>query len=140
MCLRLLEERQPCRVSFKFYVFRFKMPSRSYKDLEVWKKGFTLVEVVYTITERLPKEELYGLSSQIRRASVSIPSNIAEGQRRKNAKEFIQFLYIADGSTAEVETQLMIMQTRYNLDVIDALTLVDEIQKMLYMLIKKLKT
>ena len=93
-----------------------------------------------SISERLPREELYGLSSQIRRASVSIPSNIAEGQRRKNKKEFIQFLYVADGSTAEVETQLIIMQNRYGIDISESLALVDEIQRMLYSLIKKFKS
>lgn len=116
------------------------MSSRSYRDLVVWQKSMELVELIYDATERLPKEELYGLSSQIRRAAISIPSNIAEGQRRKNIKEFVQFLYIADGSTAEVETQLIIMKSRYRINVFEAITLVGEIQRMIYTLLKKFKT
>jgi len=112
------------------------MLSRSYKDLVVWQKSIEFVELIYDVTEQLPREELYGLSSQIRRAAISVPSNIAEGQRRKNVKEFIQFLYIADGSLAEVETQLIIIRRRYKKEVSDILDLVGEIQKMLYSLIK----
>ena len=83
---------------------------RDHKDLDVWKKSMELVEMIYTWTKEFPQEELYGLSSQMRRAAVSIPSNIAEGAARKNPKEFVQFLYIALGSLAEVETQLLISQ------------------------------
>ena len=81
---------------------------KSHKDLEVWKKSIELVTGIYEITKSFPKEELYGLTNQIRRASVSIPSNIAEGAARYYTKEFIQFLYIALGSLSEVETQLII--------------------------------
>lgn len=83
---------------------------KSFKDLDVWKRGIGFVAEIYKLTSRFPKDELYGLVSQMRRAAVSIPSNIAEGQGRKNAKEFIQFLYIAKGSLAEIETQLIICE------------------------------
>ena len=82
----------------------------SYRDLIVWQKSMELVERVYRMTRVFPKEELYGLSSQIRRAAVSIPSNIAEGQARKSTAEFLNFLSIAQGSRAEVETQTLIAQ------------------------------
>ena len=80
----------------------------SYQDLEVWKKSIDFVEQIYRLVKQLPKEETYALSDQMRRAAVSIPSNIAEGANRKTTKEYIQFLYIALGSTAELETQLII--------------------------------
>lgn len=83
---------------------------KSFKDLEVWNRGIDLVEDVYSLTAKFPANEQFGLVSQMRRAAVSIPSNIAEGQGRKNAKEFIQFLYIAKGSLAEIETQLIICE------------------------------
>jgi len=83
---------------------------KSFKDLDVWNKGIDFVAEIYKLTSRFPKDELYGLVSQMRRAAVSIPSNIAEGQGRRNAKEFIQFLYIAKGSLAEIETQLIICE------------------------------
>jgi len=91
---------------------------RNHKDLDVWKQSMDLAIDVYAMTKRLPKEEIYGLISQLRRAAVSILSNIAEGAARKNKKEFIQFLHIALGSLAEVETQILIVQklnlcTRY---------------------------
>jgi len=79
-----------------------------HSDLEVWKKAIDFVANVYKITGSFPKEEVYGLTSQIRRAAVSVPSNIAEGSARQSDKEFIQFLYIALGSVVEVETQFII--------------------------------
>ena len=81
---------------------------KSYKDLIVWQKAMTLVELVYQVTRTFPREEIYGLTSQLRRAAVSIPSNIAEGQARQSTTEFKHFLSIARGSLAEVETQLLI--------------------------------
>lgn len=81
---------------------------RSYRDLDIWNKGIGIVKGVYKSTERFPKQETYGLSSQMRRAAVSIPSNIAEGFRRYHNKEYKQFLYIALGSCAELETQITI--------------------------------
>jgi four helix bundle protein len=83
--------------------------SRSYRDLEVWKLSLNLVEEIYKATARFPASENYGLSQQIRRAAVSIPANIAEGQFRNSPKEFKQFLSIALGSSAELETQLIIV-------------------------------
>ena len=80
----------------------------NHKDLDAWKKSMDLVEKIYSLTKTFPDYEKYGLSNQIRRAIVSVPSNIAEGAARKNDKEFIQFLYIALGSLAEVETQYLI--------------------------------
>lgn len=82
----------------------------SYKDLIVWQKALDLVEMVYQVTRAFPKEELYGLTNQLRRAAVSIPSNIAEGHARSSTQEFHRFLSIAKGSLAEVETQLLIAQ------------------------------
>ena len=83
---------------------------KSHKDLKVWQESMTLVVQIYKISEDFPKHEVYGLTSQIRRAAVSIPSNIAEGAGRKGENEFTRFLYIALGSLSEVETQLEISQ------------------------------
>src|SRR5262245_9064026 len=84
------------------------MAGRNYSDLVAWQKAMDLVEAVYQATAMFPKDELYGLSSQLRRAAVSIPSNIAEGQGRHTAGEFTRFLSIALGSLREVETQILI--------------------------------
>jgi len=84
------------------------MPVQTYKDLVVWKKSIELVTDVYRCTRKLPREEIYGLTSQLRRAAVSIPSNIAEGQGRRSTREFKQFLGLARGSLFEVETQIII--------------------------------
>jgi len=81
---------------------------KTYKELDVWIKSRNLVKEVYLVTLTLPKEELYGLSSQIRRSAVSVPSNIAEGYGRQYKKETLQFLHIARGSLYELETQLYI--------------------------------
>ena len=81
---------------------------KNFKELKVWQKGIELVAIVYKITSSFPEEEKYGLSAQMRRAAVSIPSNIAEGHLRKTAKDFKQFLSIARGSCAELETQIII--------------------------------
>ena len=80
----------------------------SYRDLIVWQRGIELVCAIYTLTEQFPREEIYGLTAQMRRASVSIPSNIAEGRRRGTRKEYVQFLRIAFASGAELETQIEI--------------------------------
>lgn len=84
------------------------MGIQSYSELTVWQKSMDMVCVIYSIVKKLPKEELFALSDQIRRAAVSIPSNIAEGQARNSTKEFIQFITIANGSKAELETQLLL--------------------------------
>ena len=81
---------------------------KNFKELKVWQKGIELVAIVYKSTTSFPDEEKYGLSAQMRRAAVSIPSNIAEGHLRKTAKDFKQFLSIARGSCAELETQIII--------------------------------
>ena len=83
---------------------------KSHKDLDVWKKSMEMVANIYRLTRQFPSDEQYGLSSQIRRSAISIPSNIAEGAARNSDKEFKQFLYIAQGSAAEVETQLIIAE------------------------------
>lgn len=81
---------------------------KNHKDLEAWKQSMDLVDAVYRTTKTFPAEELYGLTNQMRRAAVSIPSNIAEGAARASKKEFTQFLYIALGSLSELETQTTI--------------------------------
>jgi four helix bundle protein len=84
------------------------MPLKQYQELIAWKKAIALVTEIYSVTASFPRYEIYGLTSQLRRASVSIPSNIAEGQGRATKGEFIQFLCHARGSLFEVETQLVI--------------------------------
>jgi four helix bundle protein len=81
---------------------------RSFRDLNIWQKGIVLVIDVYKETQKFPREEIYGLTNQIRRAAISIPSNIAEGHIRQHRTEFKQFLSIALGSLAELETQIII--------------------------------
>jgi four helix bundle protein len=81
---------------------------RSYKDLEVWQKAMMLAEDCYRATAEFPREEMYGMTSQIRRAAVSIPANIAEGYGRDQTGSFVQFLRIAQGSAREVETHLIL--------------------------------
>jgi four helix bundle protein len=81
---------------------------KSHKDLDVYKKSIEFVTSIYRITESFPKSEQFGLVSQMRRAAVSLPSNISEGAARQYRKEYIQFLYIAQGSLSEIETQLTI--------------------------------
>ena len=81
---------------------------KNYKDLKVWQRSYQLCLEIYKITKEFPREERYGLTSQIRRAAVSIPSNIAEGYGRKTTLEYIRFLYIAYGSNCELETQILL--------------------------------
>jgi four helix bundle protein len=81
---------------------------KNYKELKVWQKAYQLCITIYNITKHFPKEERYGLTSQIRRAAVSVPSNIAEGYGRKTTQEYMQSLYIAYGSHCELETQIML--------------------------------
>lgn len=88
------------------------MKVKDYKDLKVWQKGIEIVDKIYLITDKFPGNELYGLVSQMRRASVRIPSNIAEGFVRHHTKEYRQFLYISSGSCAELDTQLIIADRR----------------------------
>jgi four helix bundle protein len=115
---------------------------RHYRDLLVWQKALTWVELVYAATREWPSDERFGLISQVRRACVSVPSNIAEGCARRSTPEFLRFLSIARGSLAEVETQLIIAQRLTYLE--DAaltrlLESADEISRMLSGLISKLE-
>ncbi len=113
---------------------------KSFKDLTVWMKAMELVTLTYKISDQLPKQELYALGNQIRRCSVSIPSNIAEGSKRHNSKEFYHFCGIAQGSSAELETQLLLIETLHSeIAVQEALELLAEIQKMLTRLSQSLK-
>lgn len=108
--------------------------------MKVWQRSIELVKEIYKITSQFPKTEIYGLTTQMRRASVSIPSNIAEGYLRKNLKEYLQFLRIAYSSSAEIETQLVIVKDLYqNINYSKANLLLEEVQKMLNALIKKLE-
>jgi len=88
------------------------MKVKDYKDLKVWQKEIEIVDKIYTIIAKFPKEEVYGLVLQMRKAAVSIPSNIAEGFVRHHSKEYKQFLYISLGSCAELDTQLIISNRR----------------------------
>lgn len=100
----------------------------THKDLEVWKGSMAFVTEVYGIARSFPKEELFGLTSQIKRCAVSIPSNIAEGAARQHKKENLQFLYVASGSLSELETQLIIS---HNLGFINEEKLSDLTSKMI---------
>jgi len=117
------------------------MQIRSFKDLTVWQKSMDLVADVYSITSSLPKNEAFGLTSQVQRAVVSIPSNIAEGSKRSSRIDFRQFCMVAAGSAAELETQIMIIKRIYpDISVENILQNITEVQKMLASLIKKLKS
>ena len=112
-----------------------------YKDLIVWQRSMELAEEVYRLVKKLPKEELFALSDQMRRAVTSIPSNIAEGRGRDSIKEYTHFLSIAKGSNAELETQLLLcVKINYlnNSDIEKALGLIKEVGKMLNSLQKSL--
>lgn len=112
-----------------------------HKKLDVWNKSIELVVEIYNVTNSFPKEEIYGLTSQMRRSAVSIPSNISEGSARKGNAETIQFLHIALGSIAELETQLIISQKiGYIKSVENLCTSLTEIKQMTLGLIKFLKT
>lgn len=110
---------------------------KTHKDLIVWKKSLDFVEEIYRISDVFPNDEKFGLTSQIRRASVSVPSNIAEGAARNSTKEFIRFLYISLGSLSEVETQLIIA-TRLHYVKNSIENIIEEIRKLLLALIKSL--
>ena len=92
------------------------MQIKDYKDLMIWQKGIEIVDKIYSVTDSFPKDELYGLTSQMRKAGVSIPSNIAEGFVRRHVKEYFHFLSISLGSCAELETQLIISSMRKYID------------------------
>ena len=112
-----------------------------YRDLKVWQKAMDLTVEIYQLVRKLPREETYALSDQMRRAVVSIPSNIAEGRDRNSNKEFIQFLHIARGSKSELETHLLIsISVGYltETDIQSAMEMSKEIGSMLTALIAKL--
>ncbi|MGH8100911.1 MAG: four helix bundle protein [Chthoniobacterales bacterium] len=115
--------------------------TRSYKDLIVWQKGIALAKLIYQLTQKFPSEEKFGLVAQMRRAAVSIPSNIAEGQARHTAGEFVQFISHAEGSLAELDTQLILSIelgfSRENPSQ-PALELIAELRRMLNVLRRKL--
>ena len=85
-----------------------RLPIQDYRDLQVWQEGMNLAESCYQITCSFPKEEIYGMTSQIRRSAVSIPANIAEGYGREYREQYIQFLRIAQGSLKQLETHLLL--------------------------------
>jgi four helix bundle protein len=115
---------------------------KNYKDLKVWQRSYQLCLEIYKITKRFPDEEKYGLTSQLRRAAVSVPSNISEGYGRKTTPEYIQFLYIAYGSICEIETQILLAG---DLGYIESIKLemlnegAGEVERMLKALIKSLE-
>jgi four helix bundle protein len=116
---------------------------KSYKDLIIWQKGIELTKEIYKVVKKFPKEETYVLSDQLRRAAISIPSNIAEGQARQHTTEFKQFLYISLGSLAELNTQLIIAkELGYISDtvLIESEIKVVELRKMISKLINRLST
>jgi len=116
---------------------------KTHKDLDVWKQSIDFVTEIYRITEGFPKSELYGLTSQIRRAAISIPSNIAEGATRNHKTEFRLFLFVSLSSAAEIETQLIIsgklnyLEPKVQEDLIQIL---NSISRMLQGLIKSIST
>jgi len=115
---------------------------RSYQDLSVWQKAMDLVVTIYKATSAFPKTETYGLANQLRRAAISVASNIAEGSAKRSTREFIRFINIASGSVAEMQTQTILSQ---RLDYFDAVTYarviqsVDEIGRMLHGLQESLR-
>jgi len=120
-----------------------KNETQSYKDLVVWQKGIELAKLIYKVTAQFPGEEKFGLVSQMRRAAVSIPSNIAEGQARHTTGEFIQFISHGEDSVAELETQIILaveLEFCAKNAVLSACELLDEIRRMLNGLRRKLAT
>lgn len=113
----------------------------SYRDLIVWQKSFQLAKIVYKYTSKFPKSEIYGLTSQVQRCAVSIPSNIAEGYARGHRQEYLQFLRIAFGSGAELETQILLTKELNFITEDEYKTiskLLTEVMKMLNTLLHKL--
>jgi|HubBroStandDraft_6_1064221.scaffolds.fasta_scaffold220184_1 four helix bundle protein len=110
------------------------MPVRDYRDLDVWQAAMTLAQRCYEVTKRFPKDEMFGMTAQIRRASASIPANIAEGRGRQGTKEFLSFLSIARGSLMELETHLMLshrVQLMQAQELDELLAITDRISRML---------
>jgi four helix bundle protein len=119
------------------------MGSRSYQDLIVWRKSIALCVQIYKTCEAFPKSELYGLADQMKRAAVSISSNIAEGQGRQHIREFLHFVSVANGSLAELDTQRIIAENLNYISPEVSMSLderITEVRKMPYALSTKLKT
>ena len=112
----------------------------SFRQLNVWRKSFVLVKDIYNYCDKLPDRERYGLVSQMQRSAVSIPSNIAEGQQRNNKKEYRQFTGMAKGSAAELETQLLLAESIYEIESRQVRDKLTDVQKMLYSLSNRLET
>lgn len=115
---------------------------KSYKELIVWQKSIQLVKEIFLLTDQFPKSEIYGITSQMRRAAISIPSNIAEGYGRRSAKEYAQFYAIAYGSVLELETQLIVSKELQFVDqsrIKPAEALLEEVAKMLNSMLGKMK-
>lgn len=137
-----------CRIVCHERIMTYSLPVidmptviHSHQDLIVWQKAMDLVILIYERTEEFPREEIYGLTSQMRRSAVSIPSNIAEGRHRGSKKDFVQFLRVASASSSELETQLAIakrLEKMKNLDYKKIDELLKEVQKMLTAMIVKL--
>ena len=119
------------------------MAVKNFKELIVWQKAMDVAELVYGLVKKLPRNEVYSLCNQLARSAVSIPSNIAEGQARRSSKEFVQYLSVARGSAAELETQLLLsVRIGYlaSSDVIETQNLLNEVVRILNALINKLST
>jgi len=112
---------------------------KTHKDLDVWKNAMDFAEKTYLLTGKFPKEEQFGLTAQLRRSVVSIPSNIAEGAARNSDKEFLQFLYISLGSLSEAETQLLLAKRLRFINDDSLLSDIEIIRKMLLGLMKYLR-
>ena len=114
---------------------------KTYRDLNIWNVGIELVKDIYKLTEKFPKQEMYGIVSQMRRSAISIPSNVAEGFKRYHNKEYIQFLYVTLGSCAELETQVTIAKELKYIQAdkeVILLEKLDHIGRMITNLLKKL--
>ncbi|MGB6371264.1 MAG: four helix bundle protein [Atribacterota bacterium] len=109
---------------------------KNFQDLRIWQIGIEVVKDIYILTKKFPKEELYGLTSQMRRSAISIPSNIAEGFRRYHNKEYKQFLYIALGSCAELETQIIIANELNYINETNKTELIEKIKYIYRMTVK----
>ncbi len=115
---------------------------RTFKDLKVWQKSYALCMRVYTLTKQFPAEEKFGMVSQLRRASVSIPSNISEGYNKDTTRDYVRFLSMALGSLAEIETQMMLckdLRMCQAPECEDVLEAIAEVDRMLRALIRSLK-
>ena len=113
---------------------------KTHKDLDIWEKGIDLVTDIYKITRKFPKEEIYGLTSQMRKSAISYPSNIAEGAAKNTKSDYIRFIYISLGSLSELETQVIISKNLgFIPDVNDLLKEIEILRKMTLNFIKHLK-